>query len=150
MKLISVDKEFSITTTFIFGIICVRGIISSYFLPKIVNGEIYRNFCEDTLLSLLQDIPLRCGEILIAVFLIHKLNGRGRQIPWPLQSLDLTLINFLLWGHKEIIYFSTLVGGDDIFDRIHEAIANINIYYKKFLSGYRSVFNDEGSSFIIK
>ena len=52
--------------------------------------------------------------------------GQGGPITWPTRSLDLTPIDFFLWGHiKALIYMSPVGSEEDLIAHIVEAAASI-------------------------
>lgn len=98
-------------------------LIGPFFLPPILNGQVYRNFLEGDLPGLLEEIPL---EVRNAMWFMHDgapahfsliarefLNethhnrwiGRGGPIAWPARSPDCNPLDYFLWGHlKSLIY----------------------------------------------
>ncbi|XP_071580324.1 uncharacterized protein [Temnothorax nylanderi] len=96
-------------------------IIGPYFLPPRLNGEIYRNFLQNELPALLEDIPLHArAEIIfqhdgapahfsrqVREFLnAHypdRWVGRGGPIIWPPRSPDLNVLDYFVWGHIKAV-----------------------------------------------
>lgn len=121
------------------------GIIGDYligpmFLPDRLNGQNYRNFLENDLPTLLDDVPLETRRDL---WFMHDgapahfshvardyLNntfpnrwiGRGGPIAWPPRSPDCTPIDFFLWGYlKQLVYSTPIRTLEELRDRIHHS-----------------------------
>ena len=53
--------------------------------------------------------------------------GRGGRIQWALRLLDLTLLDFFLWGHlKNVVYLSSCEDLTELKSRIHDEIKSIS------------------------
>lgn len=98
-------------------------LIGPFFLPPILNGQTYRNFLEEELPALLEDVPLHvrhqswfmhdgapahfsliAREFLDATY-HERWIGRGGSVRWPARSPDCNPLDFYLWGHlKDLVY----------------------------------------------
>src|SRR5678816_129152 len=98
-------------------------LIGPFFLPARLTGDVYRQFLEHDLPTLLEDVPLQLRS---KMYFMHNgapahfslvprnyLNtvyprrwiGRGGTEPWPPRSPDLNALDFFLWGHlKHLVY----------------------------------------------
>lgn len=98
-------------------------LLGPHFLPPTLTGNNYREFIENELPLLLEDVPLqlrnncffmhdgapahytlRVRELLNNIYGQNWI-GRGGAIPWPARSPDLNPIDFYVWGHlKSMVY----------------------------------------------
>ena len=131
------------------GILGTR-IIGPHFIDGNLNGEMYREFLDNILPILLEDVPLqtrmdmwfqqdgcpahssnRALEILDRDY-PNRWIGRGtilRPAPqnWPARSPDLTKPDFFLWGMlKEKCYTEVPTTAENMRQRIINECANIN------------------------
>ena len=102
-------------------------LIGPHVLPGRLNGDGYRQFLENHLPSLLEDVPL---DVRQRMWFLHDgapphfsltarqfLNdiypgrwiGRGGPIAWPPRSPDLNPMDFYVWGHLKTLVYSTPV-----------------------------------------
>lgn len=98
-------------------------IIGPFYLPRILNGDIYLDFLQNDLPALLDNVPLNVRRDLyfmhdgapphFRVTVRDHLNlvfpnrwiGRGGPIAWPPRSPDCTPLDFFLWGYvKALVY----------------------------------------------
>lgn len=119
-------------------------LIGPHFLPRILNGAIYLDFCDNTLPLLLEDVPIAERQnmffqhdgapahttLLVREMLNrrfpNKWIGRGGPVLWPPRSPDLNPIDFWLWGYlKDKVYFTEPDGEDDVIVRLYGALAEI-------------------------
>lgn len=115
-------------------------LIGPFELPSRLNGETYRNFLENDLGDLLEDVNLRLLREMIfqndgapchyATIVRAHLDetypdrwiGRGGPIAWPPRSPDLNPIDFFIWGYyKEIAYARESTNEEELRRKIHEA-----------------------------
>ena len=124
-------------------------LIGPYFFTEgPLNGERYLLFLQETLPSLLEDVPLHTRLRLwfqhdgcpahnaraVSRFLDRQFATRwiGNQslIPWPARSPDLTPMDFYLWGYvKNIVYAANLppiASNEELRERIRDACRSIS------------------------
>lgn len=125
------------------------GIISDFIVgPHVFHGHLtgpgYRDFLEQELPVLLEDVPLakRRGmwymhdgapahsSMIVREYLNDKFPGRwigrGGPIPWPARSPDLNPIDFYLWGHlKSVVYETPIDTEDELLPRIQAACHHV-------------------------
>lgn len=125
------------------GIIGPR-LIGPYFIDGTLNGDKYRDFLENHLLELLEDLTLdELGNLWFqhdgcpAHFSIQARTvldqmfngrwiGRGGPVHWPARSPDLTSPDFFLWGYlKGKVYETIPTTPENMRDRIIRACAEI-------------------------
>lgn len=112
-------------------------LIGPVILPGTLTAEVYRNFLDDRLPELLEDIPLAMRKVM---WFMHdgapahfsrvareSLNatyhdrwiGRGGPHAWPARSPDLNPIDYFLWGYlKSLVYKTPVENEDDLRNRI--------------------------------
>lgn len=119
-------------------------LIGPYFIEGTLNGLKYRDFLEDELPSLLEDVALSIRQTmwlqhdgcpahysLIAREVLNRYFngrwiGRGGVINWPARSPDLTSPDFFLWGYlKDKVYEQIPTTREDMMQRIRNACALI-------------------------
>lgn len=119
-------------------------LIGPYFIDGTLNGIKYRDFLEDELPPLLEDVALPLRQIMwfqqdgcpahYSVIAREVLNrdfngrwiGRGGPINFPARSPDLTSPDFFLWGYlKEKVYDQIPTTREDMIQRIRNACAAI-------------------------
>lgn len=117
-------------------------IIGPHFLPLRLNGETYRQFLEETLPQLLENIPLQTRQNMwfmhdgapahFSLTVREHLNatfgqqwiGRGGPQLWPPRSPDLNPLDYFFWGHlKSLVYATPAVDEEDLRNRI---LINVN------------------------
>lgn len=115
-------------------------IIGPFELPSRLNGDTYKEFLENHLPSLLEDVNLQLRRTMIfqndgapchyATQVRNYLNerfpnrwiGRNGPIRWPPRSPDLNPIDFFVWGYfKEVTYARECSSEDELRVRIEEA-----------------------------
>lgn len=120
-------------------------LIGPYFIDGNLNGEKYRNFLENQLPILLEDLSLEVRHNMwfqhdgcpahYAVIAREVLNrefngrwiGRGGPVNWPARSPDLTAPDFYLWGYlKNRVYQEVPTTRDNMIERIRSACAQIS------------------------
>jgi len=124
-------------------------LIGPVFLPARLTGEVYRNFLEQTLPPLLEDVPLATRHamwfmhdgapahfsVLARQFLTATYGdrwiGRGGPHVWPARSPDLNPLDYFLWGHLKSLVYTTPV--DDV-----------EVLRTRILSGCDAIRNDPG------
>lgn len=119
-------------------------LVGPYILPQILNGEIYKEFLEETLPELLEEIPLnvrqsmyyqhdgapahsttRVKELLNSKY-PERWIGRNGPISWPARSPDLSPLDFYFWGvMKEDVYSRPINNRAELITRIGEAAIRI-------------------------
>lgn len=112
-------------------------LIGPYFLPSRLNGVTYRQFLEETLPQLLEDVPLiertntwfmhdgapahfsrPVREYLDERFAHQWIGREGTQL-WPPRSADLNPLDYFFWGYlKSLVYATPVIDEDDLRDRI--------------------------------
>ncbi|KYN11266.1 hypothetical protein ALC57_16584 [Trachymyrmex cornetzi] len=122
-------------------------LIGPYFLPLRLDGALYREFLEEDLPQLLQEVPLMmrhtrlCSDshlppmcfmhggapayfsITVRQYLDRVYNNRwigraGTQL-WPSRSPDLNPLDYFLWGHlKSLVYITPIENENDLRNRI--------------------------------
>ena len=112
-------------------------LIGPYFFPQHLNGEIYRQFIEEDLPLLLEDLPLQlrndmwfmhdgapahfsllAREYLNRVF-ADRWIGRGGPQAWPPRSPDMNPLDFCVWGYlKSLVYTTPVENIDHLRNRI--------------------------------
>lgn len=119
-------------------------LIGPYFIDGNLNGNKYRNFLENELPTLLEELDLEVRQhmwfqhdgcpahysALAREVLNRKFNGRwiGRAGPvnWPARSPDLTSPDFYLWGYlKGEVYQEVPTTRENMIQRIRNACAKI-------------------------
>ncbi|KYM95731.1 hypothetical protein ALC62_13638 [Cyphomyrmex costatus] len=124
-------------------------VIGQPFFPQDINitGEIYSEFLEDTLPTLLDDVPLNILPNIIYqqdghpahMFVLSRavLNRRflDRWIgihcnlhEWPPRSPDLTPMDFFAWGYiRDQVYQTLPRSREDLIEKIQAASRNITL-----------------------
>lgn len=119
-------------------------LIGPYILPNRLNGAAYRNFLENTLPNLIEDIPLK---VLRNMWFMHdgapahfskvsreyldrrfagRWLGRSGPINWPARSPDLNPLDFFFWGFlKEAVYATPVTDVDNLKQRVFKACEDI-------------------------
>lgn len=119
-------------------------LIEPYFIDGNLNGAKYRNFLEETLPGLLEDLTLDVRQtmwfqhdgclVYYSVAAREVLNraysnrwiGRGGTINWPTRSPGLTSPDFFLWGYlKDTVYRETPTSCENMIERIKNACTKI-------------------------
>lgn len=120
-------------------------LIGPHFFDGTLNGEKYRNFLDQTLPLLLDELPYalrlrmwfqqdgcpahfsrQAREILDRNY-NNKWIGRGGAVHWPARSPDLTPLDFFLWGFlKEKVYQDLPTTPENMKERIRNACHNID------------------------
>ncbi|XP_011864749.1 PREDICTED: uncharacterized protein LOC105560328 [Vollenhovia emeryi] len=119
-------------------------LIGPYVLPDRIGGAQYLQFLQDTLHTLLEDVPLNTRQHMwyqqdgapahfalpVRRWLDEHYPGRwiGRRGPvaWPARSPDLTPLDFFLWGYmKDRVYATEITCRDILLQRIDAAAADI-------------------------
>ncbi|XP_023313209.1 uncharacterized protein LOC111693200 [Anoplophora glabripennis] len=112
-------------------------LIGPHFLPNRLNGADYRQFLEEVLPELLEDVPLQVRE---NMYFMHdgapahfslvarqylddeyqdRWIGRGGPHPWPPRSPELNCLDFFFWGHlKTLVYATPVENVDQLRERI--------------------------------
>lgn len=112
-------------------------LIGPFFLPARLNGQYYRQFLEEELPGLLEEVPIFVRNqmwfmhdgapphfsIQVRNFLNQIFNnrwiGRGGPVPWPPRSPDLNSLDFFFWGHlKALVYQTPVQTEEDLRNRI--------------------------------
>nr|CAH7726603.1 unnamed protein product [Callosobruchus chinensis] len=120
-------------------------IIGPFELPDALNGEVYLDFLQNHLPSLLEDVPLNIRREMwfqqdgcpahyahsVREYLDEEFPGRwiGRSGPisWPARSPDLNPLDFFYWGAvKEKVYFKAIESEFELRERIAEAAEFVN------------------------
>lgn len=128
-----------------FSINVWAGIIDNYLigpfrLPNRLTGALYRNFLENDLNTLLEDVPL---AIIGRMYYMHDgapahfsrvareyldrrfgntWIGRGGPVPWPARSPDLNPLDFSFWGFmKNEVYAVEIHNEEQLWIRIMES-----------------------------
>lgn len=121
----------------------INKLIGPYFIDGNLNGIKYRNFLENELQPLLEDVALDIRQVMwvqhdgcpshyyreAQEVLNREYNGRwigrGGPIDWPARSPDLTS-DFFLWGYlKDKVYQQAPTTREDMTDRIRNACSQI-------------------------
>lgn len=119
-------------------------LLGPHFFDEPLTGEVYLNFLENELTSMLEDLPLSISENVIfhqdAAPWHNKLAVRGYlvenfgedyiaskgPIKWPSRSPDLNPVDFYLWiALQEIVYRETSHNVYQFKERIHAACREI-------------------------
>lgn len=114
-------------------------ILGPVFLPRL-TGETYLTFLQETLPTLLEEIPLanlrevyfqQDGAPAHFTWTVRRhldaeygerWIGRGGPVPWPPRSPDLTPLDFFLWGRvKDLVYNDESTSSEDLRNRIVNA-----------------------------
>lgn len=122
-----------------------NSVIGPHIFPNALSAATYREFLNENLPVLLDDIPLNIRQVLwyqhdgapphFGLQVRNFLNqhfpqrwiGRGGTVRWPPRSPDLTPLDFFFWGFiKEHVYQVPIENQADILSRIQEAIALID------------------------
>ena len=112
-------------------------LIGPHLLPQTLNGAIYTQFLEETLPTLLEDVPLEVRRLMwymhdgapahfartsrdsLNVRFPNRWIGRSGPIHWPARSPDLNPMDFYLWGHlKELVYETEVQRREELWPRI--------------------------------
>lgn len=112
-------------------------LIGPHFLPPRLNGDTYRQFLEETLPGLLEEVPLATRNTMwfmhdgapahFSIVARNYLNntfpqkwiGRGGPQPWPARSPDLNPLDYFFWGYlKSLVYATPVVDENDLRNRI--------------------------------
>nr|CAH7733872.1 unnamed protein product [Callosobruchus chinensis] len=120
-------------------------IIGPFELPDALNGEVYLDFLQNHLPSLLKDLPLNNRREMwfqqdgcpahyahsVREYLDEEFPGRwiGRSGPisWPARSPDLNPLDFFYWGAvKEKVYFKAIESEFELREIIAEAAEFVN------------------------
>nr|CAH7752763.1 unnamed protein product [Callosobruchus chinensis] len=120
-------------------------IIGPFELPDALNGEVYLDFLQNHLPSLLEDVPLNIRREMwfqqdgcpahyahsVREYLDEEFPGRwiGRSGPisWPARSPDLNPLDLFYWGAvKEKVYFKAIESEFELRERIAEAAEFVN------------------------
>jgi hypothetical protein len=119
-------------------------LVGPHVLPRRLTGPRYRNFLENDLAQLLEEVPLTirqrmwflhdgapahfsltAREHLNNIF-PHRWIGRGGPVAWPLHSPDLNPLDFYLWGHlKTLVYSNPTPDVDSLRQRVEQGCASI-------------------------
>jgi hypothetical protein len=119
-------------------------LLGPFVLPERLNGDDYRDFLENDLPLLLEEVPLNVRNSIWFMhdgapphFRLHvrdflnqtfreKWIGRGGPTPWPPRSPDLNPIDFYVWGHlKSLVYERPIATRDELRARIFDACHTI-------------------------
>lgn len=116
------QQQFSVN---VWAGICGDYLIGPYFFDGRLNGQNYRQFLENELPVLMEDIPVLLRNRLwfmhdgapahFSALACEYLNnnfhnrwiGRSGPQPWPPRSPDLNCLDFFLWGHLKTLVYST-------------------------------------------
>ncbi|XP_025270745.1 uncharacterized protein LOC112639812 [Camponotus floridanus] len=120
-------------------------IVGPYFIEGNLNGETYRNFLQNQLPLLLEDVPLNVRQQMwfqhdgcpshysrtAREVLDREFNGRwigrGGPVNWPARFPDLTSPDFYLWGYiKSEVYKEVPTSRENMMQRIRNACAKIS------------------------
>lgn len=115
-------------------------LIGPFRLPNRLTGALYRNFLENDLNTLLEDVPL---AIIGRMYYMHdgapahfsrvareyldrrfgnSWIGRGGPVPWPARSPDLNPLDFSFWGFmKNEVYAVEIHNEEQLWIRIMES-----------------------------
>lgn len=113
-------------------------LVGPFVFPERLNGVIYRNFLENELPILLEDVPLnirnhlwfmhdgapphfsRLARNYLDMQFGHRWIGRGGPVAWPPRSPDLNPLDFYLWGHlKTLVYSEPVNNAAELRERIN-------------------------------
>lgn len=119
-------------------------VIGPYFFEETVTSESYCDLLKNRLPALLEDVPLHIRRemwfqqdgapphfaIITRQFLNEKFGnkwiGRGGPRQWPPRSLDLTPLDFFLWGYvKDKVMFEPPTTKENMKQRIRDACASV-------------------------
>jgi len=120
-------------------------IIGPYFIDGTLNSHVYKQFLEQILPQLLENIPLNIRQSMwyqqdgcpahsartITIFLDRTFEdrwiGRSGIQKWPPRSPDLTPLDFYLWGKlKQQVYNEVPTSKEDMKERIRRACSMID------------------------
>lgn len=120
-------------------------LVGPYFIEGNLNGEKYRDFLQNQLPLLLEDVPLdvrqqmwfqhdgcpshyfRLARAVLDLKFNGRWIGRGGPVHWPARSPDLTSPDFCLWGYvKSEVYNEVPTSRANMMQRIRNACANIS------------------------
>lgn len=119
-------------------------IIGPHIFPDRLTGHLYREFLEDTLPLLLEDVPLNIRH---GMWYMHDgapphfsreardyldtafpglWIGNGGPIRWPPRSPDLNPLDFFLWGHvKNTVFATPVLTQENLVARVHAACNSV-------------------------
>lgn len=119
-------------------------IIGPYQLPQRLTGDMYRQFLEETLPVLLEEVPLGVrrrmwfmhdgapahfrltARAYLDTIYPNRWLGRAGPTPWPPRSPDLNPLDFYLWGHlKTLVYATEVQSREDLWRRVCDACEQI-------------------------
>ena len=120
-------------------------IIGPYFFEGHLNGQMYRDFLQNELPLLLDDVPLDIRNNMVFQqdgapahysaqvraeldrMFPQRWIGRGSQLrPWPARSPDLTPLDFYPWGKvKDEAYFNRPESREEMKQKIKDICANV-------------------------
>lgn len=128
------QQQFSVN---VWAAIVGNHLIGPHFLPNRLNGADYRQFLEEVLPELLEDVPIQLRQNMyfmhdgapahFSLVARHYLDeeypdrwiGRGGPHPWPPRSPDLNCLDYFLWGHlKTLVYATPVENVDQLRERI--------------------------------
>jgi hypothetical protein len=116
-------------------------LVGPHVLPRRLTGKRYRNFLENDLAQLLEEVPLtirrrmwflhdgalqfNCSRTPQQTF-PHRWIGRAGPVAWPPRSPELNPLNFYLWGHcKTLVCSNPIPDVDTLRQRVEQGCASI-------------------------
>lgn len=124
----------------VWAVIIDNYLIGPFRLPNRLTGALYRNFLENDLNTLLEDIPLAIigrmyymhdgapahFSLVAREYLDRRFGnmwiGRGGPVPWPARSPDLNPLDFSFWGFmKNEVYAVEIHNEEQLWIRIMES-----------------------------
>lgn len=137
----------------VWGGIIGDNLIGPHFFPGTLTGPVYRDFLQNDLETMLEDVPLATIQnmwfmhdgapphfsITARRYLNRKFPnhwvGRGGPTPWPPRSPDLNAMDYYFWGHlKQIVYATPVDSIDDLRAKIvigFEQIRNMSGVFQR-------------------
>lgn len=135
------QQRFSVN---VWGGILNNVLLDLHVMEDRLNGNLYENFLNNTILELVEDMPLHLRQRmwfqhdgapphrarvatawLNAHFPVHWI-GFGGPVAWPPRSPDLNPLDFYLWGHlKQLVYNVPITTREQLLERIQNAANEI-------------------------